>query len=56
MGPPKLPRTQLVGMSLRVDSDFVRVRGLPPAADELQFIDRQRITWPRSTSTWAGTR
>jgi hypothetical protein len=43
MGPPKLPRTQLVGMSLRVDSDFVRVRGLPPAADELQFIDRSRI-------------
>jgi hypothetical protein len=28
-------------MSLRVDSDFVRV--LPPAADELQFIDRTRI-------------
>jgi hypothetical protein len=26
-----------------VDSDFVRVRGLPPAADELQFIDRSRI-------------
>jgi hypothetical protein len=28
------------------DSDFVRVRvrGLPPAADELQFIDRERIT------------
>ena len=28
-----------------VDSDFVRVRvrGLPPAADELQFIDRERI-------------
>src|ERR1019366_6451541 len=27
------------------DSDFVRVRvrGLPPAADELQFIDRERI-------------
>ena len=27
------------------DSDFVRVRvrGLPPAADELQFIDRSRI-------------
>ena len=27
------------------DSDFirVRVRGLPPAADELQFIDRLRI-------------
>jgi hypothetical protein len=25
------------------DSDFVRVRGLPPAADELQFIDRIRI-------------
>ena len=24
-------------------SDFVRVRGLPPAADELQFIDRERI-------------
>src|SRR6266581_1069883 len=28
-----------------VDSDFVRVRvrGLPPTADELQFIDRERI-------------
>jgi hypothetical protein len=26
-----------------VDSDFVRVRGLPPAADELQFIDGSRI-------------
>ena len=28
-----------------VDSDFVRVRvrGLPPTADELQFIDRSRI-------------
>ena len=28
-----------------VDSDFVRVRvrGLPPAADGLQFIDRSRI-------------
>ena len=28
------------------DSDFVRVRvrGLPPAADELQYIDRERIT------------
>jgi hypothetical protein len=27
------------------DSDFVRarVRGLPPTADELQFIDRERI-------------
>jgi hypothetical protein len=26
-----------------VDSEFLRVRGLPPAADELQFIDRSRI-------------
>jgi hypothetical protein len=26
-----------------VDSDCLRVRGLPPAADELRFIDRERI-------------
>jgi hypothetical protein len=39
------------------DSDFirVRVRGLPPAADELQFIDRSRIFEPRSARRRAWT-
>src|SRR6266851_4487124 len=44
-----LPNKELIAEWIEtygVDSDFVRVRvrGLPPAADELQFIDRQRIT------------
>jgi hypothetical protein len=50
MGPPKIPRTQLVGMSLRADSDFVR--GLLPAADELQFIDRSRILARPTLDDW----
>jgi hypothetical protein len=38
-----LPSNNRLGYG--VDSDFVRVRvrGLPPTADELQFIDRERI-------------
>jgi hypothetical protein len=38
-----LPSNNRIGYG--VDSDFVRVRvrGLPPTADELQFIDRERI-------------
>jgi hypothetical protein len=41
-----LPNKELIAEWIATyggDSDFVRVRGLPPAADELQFIDRQRI-------------
>ena len=43
-----LPNKVLIGEWVETygeDSDFVRVRvrGLPPAADELQFIDRERI-------------
>ena len=43
-----LPNKELIAEWIEtygVDSDFVRVRvrGLPPAADELQFIDRERI-------------
>ena len=43
-----LPNQELIAEWIEtygIDSDFVRVRvrGLPPAADELQFIDRQRI-------------
>jgi len=44
----QLPNKELLAQWIEtygVDSDFVRVRvrGLPPAADELQFIDRSRI-------------
>jgi len=44
-----LPNKELLEQWIQtygVDSDFVRVRvrGLPPTADELQFIDRERIT------------
>ena len=43
-----LPNKKLIAEWIETygaDSDFVRVRvrGLPPAADELQFIDRERI-------------
>ena len=43
-----LPNKELIAEWIETygeDSDFVRVRvrGLPPAADELQFIDRERI-------------
>jgi hypothetical protein len=44
----RLPNKELLAEWIEtygVDSDFVRVRvrGLPPTADELQFIDRERI-------------
>jgi hypothetical protein len=37
------------------DSDFVRVRvrGLPPNADELQYIDRARVDEARQREVWA---
>ena len=48
----QLPNKELLAEWIETygeDSDFVRVRvrGLPPAADELQFIDRERIKEPQ---------
>jgi hypothetical protein len=55
-----LPNKELVAEWIEtygIDSDFVRVRvrGLPPAADELQFIDRERIK-EAQTRAWTTIR
>jgi hypothetical protein len=44
-----------VGTDYGEDSDFVRVRvrGLPPNADELPYIDRARIARPARREVWA---